>query len=91
MRNEVTISDPVPARFDVGGEACSLGGTSRSASIRVLVDGGMMRGRLSGLAKKRNTRSTGNGTQSENRNRSIRSDCAGVCGLSTEIYEKQDS
>ena len=65
MRNEVTISEPSPATGCVIEVGCVVGGTSRSASIRVPVDGGMMRGRFSGFAKKRNTRSTGNGTQSE--------------------------
>src|SRR5215470_15846014 len=41
--------------------ASDLGGTNWSRSMRVRLAGGMMHGRFSGLAKKRNTRLSGNG------------------------------
>jgi len=64
-RNDVTISEPTPATGgNVAGEG-DEGATNRRASSRVPVDGGIMRTRFSGFAKNRNTRSTGNGTQSE--------------------------
>jgi hypothetical protein len=68
MQNEVSISVPTPATCDGsdGASASNGGSTSRRFSMRVPVDGGMRQARFSGLAKNRNTRSSGNGTQSSN-------------------------
>jgi len=66
-RNDVSSSEPTPAIVpEFGTPSLSGGGTSRRASMRVAVSGGMIRGRLLGSAKNRKTRLTGKGTQSSN-------------------------
>src|SRR5579859_69399 len=63
-RNDVTMVDPTPAALSLGETGGA--GTRFNASSLVPLDAGMIRGRFSGLEKKANTRSSGNGTHCSN-------------------------
>jgi hypothetical protein len=71
IRKDATISDPTPARGGrsvtvAKGIAYPAGGTSLTFKISVPADGGMIRRRFPGFAKKRKTSLIGNGTHCSN-------------------------
>src|SRR5882757_5359608 len=92
-RNEVTISEPTPARpatdftdlrgSDTPRPGGSGGQTRVMLSTLVVVFGGMIFGRLFGLAKNRNTCSNGNDTHCLNWKR--RAMCCGLYAASCVI------